>query len=149
MIAKTPLLATGVCLFALCFGAGCGRVQGPQRVPIRGAILFNNQMLKAGRITFVPIEGSKGPTAVATVTDGFYDFKSTTGPVVGKNKVQIESIVDLGFAMDDEAAYAKAAMEKGGLPVLPPQPIPAEFNQRSNLVVEVSPDGEKKLDFSL
>jgi hypothetical protein len=33
--------------------------------------------------------------------------------------------------------------------VLPPQPIPAEFNQRSNLVVEVSPDGEKKLDFSL
>jgi hypothetical protein len=33
--------------------------------------------------------------------------------------------------------------------VLPPQPIPSEFNQQSKLVVEVLPDGEKKLDFSL
>lgn len=149
MTENVRCLAAGVCLLAVCSGVGCSRAPGPQRVPIRGAVLFNNQMLKAGRITFIPIDGSKGPTAVATVTDGFYDFKPTNGPVVGKNKVQIESIIDPGFAIDDEAAYAKAAVEKAGAPVLPQQPIPSEFNQRSTLVVEVSPDGEKKLDFSL
>jgi hypothetical protein len=140
-----------VCIGLLAIGGvvGCGGSKGPQRVAVRGAILFNNEMLKTGRITFTPIDGSKGPTAVATVTDGFYDFNALNGPCVGKNKVQIESIIDPGFAMDDEAAYAKASKEKGGVPVLPQQPIPAEFNQQSKLVVEVSPDGEKKLDFSL
>jgi hypothetical protein len=134
-------------LLAVCWIVGCGGSKGPQRVAVRGAILFKNEMLRAGRIT--PIDGSKGPTAVATVTDGFYDFNALNGPCVGKNKVQIESIIDPGFAMDDEAAYAKASKEKGGAPVLPPQPIPSEFNQQSKLVVEVLPDGEKKLDFSL
>lgn len=136
-------------LLMICCVFGCGDSNGPQRVAVRGAILFQNEMLKAGRITFTPIDGSKGPTAVATVTDGFYDFNAVNGPVAGKNKVQIESIIDPGFAMDDEVAYAKASQEKGGVPVLPQQPIPPEFNRQSKLVVEVSPDGEKKLDFSL
>jgi hypothetical protein len=136
-------------LLAVCWSLGCGGSRGPQRVAVRGAILFNNEMLKSGRITFTPIEGSKGPSAVATVTDGFYDFNALNGPVVGKNKVQIESIIDLGFAMDDEAAYAKASKESGGASVSKQPQIPPEFNQQSKLVVEVSPDGEKKLDFSL
>ncbi|HEY4261473.1 MAG TPA: hypothetical protein VGM98_14995 [Schlesneria sp.] len=138
-----------VSLLAMCWLVGCGGSKGPPRVAVRGAILFQNEMLKAGRITFTPIDGSKGPAAVATVTDGFYDFNALNGPVVGKNKVQIESILDPGFAMDDDVAYAKASKEKGGAPVLPQQPIPPEFNQQSKLVVEVSPEGEKKLDFSL
>lgn len=132
-----------------CFLNGCGRRTGPQRIAVQGAILFDNQLLKAGRITFSPVEETKGPTAVATVTDGFYDFSPRTGPVLGKNKVQIEALPNLGFELDDEASYAKAAQEKNGQPVLPPQTIPAEYNARSTLIVTVSPQGEKKFDFTL
>jgi hypothetical protein len=116
---------------------------------VRGAILFNTQMLKSGRITFVPTDGTKGPVSVTTVSDGFYDFPRRNGPVVGKHKVRIESIVDPGFELDDEAAYAKAAQQPTGKPVLPRQPIPAQYNDQTTLTATVSPDGETKLDFSL
>lgn len=140
-------LSVLICAVSLSLIVGCGRPSGPRRVAVRGAILFDNQPLRAGRIKFTPIETSKGPTAVATVTDGFYDFDVRTGPVVGKHKVQIESIVQPGFELDDEAAYARKAAEQPAKSVLPPQPIPPEFNERTTLTVTVSPDGEKKLDF--
>lgn len=142
-------LATVACAIGLLLVLGCGRSAGPRRVAVRGAILFDNRPLKAGRIKFTPIESSKGPAAVATVTDGFYDFDARSGPVVGKHKVQIESIVDPGFELDNEAAYAQQASQRVAKPVLPPQPIPPEFNERTTLTVTVSPEGEKKLDFSV
>ena len=141
-----PALA---CAAGLSLMLGCGRPSGPRRVAVRGAILFDNQPLKAGRIKFTPIDTSKGPTAVATVTDGFYDFNARNGPVVGKHKVQIESLIDPGFELDNEAAYARKATQMVAKPVLPPQPIPPEFNERTTLTVTVSPEGEKKLDFSV
>lgn len=137
------------CVVTIGMTSGCGRQSGPPRIAVHGAILFKNEMLKMGRIKFTPVEGSKGPTAVATVTDGFYEFDLRTGPVMGKHKVQIESFVDPGFALDDESAYAKAAQQQTDRPVLPSQAIPPEFNERSTLVVTVSADGENKLDFSL
>ena len=137
-----------ICSMTVLVATGCGR-SGPPRVAVRGAILFENQMLKSGRITFTPVEGSKGPAAVAVVTDGFYAFDWRTGPVVGKHRVQIESILNPGFELDDESAYAKAAQQQTGRAVLPPQSIPLEFNERSKLVVTVTPVGETKLDFSL
>jgi len=141
-----PVLACAVCLSLI---VGCGRPSGPRRVAVRGAILFDDRPLKAGRIKFTPIETSKGPTSVATVTDGFYDFDARNGPVVGKHKVQIESIVEPGFELDDEGAYAQRAKQQTGAPVLPPQPIPPEFNERTTLTVNVSPEGETKLDFTV
>jgi hypothetical protein len=149
MSATIRTLLTAGLLAIVLSNPGCGGSSGPSRVSVRGAILFNNEMLKAGRITFTPVDDSKGPAAVATVTDGFYEFTASNGPVVGKHKVRIESIVDPGFAMDDESAYSQAAQQQAGRPVIPRQPIPPEFNERSTLVVTVSPDGEKKLDFSL
>lgn len=128
---------------------GCGRPAGPARVALEGAVLFDHQPLKAGRIKFTPSDGNKGPTAVATITDGFYEFESRNGPVVGKNKVQIESIPDLGFALDDEAAYAKAVTKNGGKPALPAEAIPSDFNSRTTLVVTVSSDGDRKHDFTI
>lgn len=139
------MILTSLTLIGL---AGCSRSKGPPRVAVAGAILFDGQPVKAGRITFTPAEGNKGPSAVATVSDGFYQFDSRTGPVVGKNKVQIESLPDPGFELDDEVAYAKAQKEKNAVPI-PPQVIPPEYNERSTLLATVSPDGDKKLDFTL
>ena len=127
---------------------GCSRPAGPQRVAVQGAILFGGKPLKVGRIRFVPTNGTKGPTAAASVKKGFYEFTAVTGPVVGKHRVEIESIPDAGFELDDEAAYAKAQKEKQTVP-LPPQPVPPQYNERSTLVVSVDPRGDKKYDFNL
>jgi len=142
------LLVMACIAVALCV-LGCGHAQGPPRVAIRGAILFQDKPLKAGRIQFVPADGARGPTAVATVTDGFYDFDRLTGPIVGKHQIQIEAILNPGFELDNEAAYAAAVLRQGGGAVLPVQPIPPEFNTRTTLTATVSLDGEKKFDFNL
>lgn len=135
------------CLVSL---AGCGRKGTVQRVAVDGQILFGGQPLKSGRILFIPTDGTKGPAAVASVSEGKFQFTSRTGPVVGKNKVEIESTINPGFALDDEQSFAKAVEEKGDQgPVLPKQEIPAKYNRNSKLMVEVSRSGERTLQFEL
>ena len=52
--------------------------------------------------------------------------------------------MNLGFAIDDEAAFAK----RGGKP-LPPNPIPPQFNRDSQLVVEVKSGEENNYDVAV
>ena len=137
-----------VCSVVLLVTSGCGRPTGPQRVAVQGTILFDGQPLQAGRIRFIPTEGTKGPSAAGSVEKGFYEFTSSNGPVVGKHRVEIEAIPNPGFELDDEAAYAKAQKEKNAVP-LPSQPIPPQYNERSTLTAAVDPKGEKKFDFNL
>lgn len=141
-------LRTASCaLIAACL-AGCGQAPGPQRVAISGEVLFGTEPLESGRIHFIPIEGTQGPAAVALVTDGVYSFERNNGPVVGTNKIMIESVIDPGFEIDDEVAYAEAVRARKGRPVLPREVIPPEYNTKSNLVATVSLD-EPVLDFEL
>jgi hypothetical protein len=128
---------------------GCSRTAGPERVAVRGEIRFNDEPLESGRIKFTPIEAAIGPTAVATVTAGVYALDKQNGPVVGTNRIQIESLPDPGFEMDDEVAYAQAQKAKKGRPVIPAEVIPPEYNERSKLVETISADGQTELDFDL
>lgn len=138
-----------VCLLViLCIG-GCSRPSGPQRVAVQGLIDLDGEPLKAGRISFEPVEGTSGPSAVATVTDGAYQLNERIGPIVGKNKVRIESLPDPGFAIDDEAAYAQADEQKKGRPVLPREVIPPEYNSNSTQVVDVSTAQKLTFDFHI
>jgi hypothetical protein len=59
---------------------------------------------------------------------------------VGQNRVEVEADLNLGFAIDDEAAFAK----RGKL--LPPNPIPAKYNSQSTLAVEIKAGEENKYD---
>jgi len=136
------------CLISVCL-TGCSRPSGPQRLAISGEVLFGQEPLESGRIRFIPIEETTGPVAVAVVTDGIYVFDRENGPVLGKNRVQIESLPDPGFDLDDEEAYAKAIRARNGRPVLPPELIPPEYNARSNLVATIEMGGETELDFEL
>lgn len=121
-----------------------------ERVAARGAVQFDGRPLAAGKITFLPIDGTKGPAAVATITDGFYEFDRATGPVIGRHRVEIEALVDPGFPLDDEAAYARAAAKTtAGKPVLPPETIPAVYNRQSNLQATIERGGDQKFDFLL
>jgi len=130
---------------------GCGWKSGPARVAIDGVVLVSGAPLKDGRISFIPAEETTGPVAVARVVAGNFRFNSRTGPVVGKHKVRIESILDLGFPLDDERAYANAVREKAdtGESVLPRQPIPPEYNDQTELSVEISTKGSRHYEFQI
>lgn len=128
---------------------GCGRSTQPTRIAIAGEVVLDEKPLDSGRIMFIPIDGTKGPTATAFVKDGFYSFDRENGPVVGKNKVQIESVPDLGFELDDEAAYANAHRANNGKPVIAPEKIPPQYNRDSKLVADLSSGANAEMNFSL
>jgi hypothetical protein len=123
--------------------AGCGS-SGPVRAPIRGKITVGGQPLAAGRILFTPVAPNQGPATSAVVTAGEYVIPEEEGPVVGTNRVEVEAELHLGFALDDEAAFAK----RGGKP-LPPNPIPPQYNRESQLVVEVKAGEENSYDVTI
>jgi hypothetical protein len=134
LVFLTPMIAAA---------PGCGK-SGPVRAPIQGKITVGGQPLAKGRILFTPIAPNHGPATSAMIAEGVYSIPQNEGPVVGKNRVEVEADLNLGFALDDEAAFAK----RGGKP-LPPNPIPPQFNRESQLVVEVQPGAENTYDVTV
>jgi hypothetical protein len=139
-LAFTILIACGL--------LGCGH-DGPERHAVQGGVLFDGQPLEAGQIRFVPTGETKGPAAVATISQGFYELPRRVGPVAGKHRIEIEGQIAPSFEIDDEQAYARVHAETKGKP-LPPQPIPPKYNAKSTLIADVSnDDSANKLDFDL
>lgn len=122
--------------------AGCGG-DGWQRTTVSGNVTVGGTPLKAGRILFIPQSPTNGPVASAAVVDGAYTIAKKEGPVAGLHRVEVEAELPLGFALDDEAAFA----QRGGVP-LPPQPIPPQFNSQSQLTIEVQ-SGHNKYDVAV
>jgi len=137
--ARTCLVAA----IALATAAGCGQA-GPARAPIQGKITVGGKPLAAGRILFTPVTPTKGPAASARITAGEYKLDKADGPIVGQNRVAVEGDLNLGFAIDDEAAFAK----RGGKP-LPPNPIPPAFNSQSTLTAEVKSGETNTFDVAI
>lgn len=119
---------------------GCGG-SAPTRAPIKGQVAVGGQPLASGRILFTPLSPTQGPAVATLVKDGRYELPQEEGPVVGKNKVEVEAA--LGIALDDEAAVAKL---KGRIP---PNPIPPDFNLRSQLVAEVQAGQQNTYDVTI
>jgi hypothetical protein len=130
-------------LLAIALFAGCGNT-GPVRAPIQGNVTVAGQPLAAGRILFTPVAPNQGPATSAVITAGEYKIPKGEGPIVGKNRVEVEADLNLGFAIDDEAAFAK----RGGKP-LPPNAIPPQFNRESQLVVEVKAGEDNSYDIAV
>lgn len=121
-------LAAGIVLAA----AGCGG-SGPERGAIAGKVTVSGQPLASGRILFLPQAPNKGPTASATIVGGEYALDDSDGPVVGANRVEVEATPDLGFEIDDEAAFASRQPSAA-----PKNPIPPEYGPQSKQSVTVA-----------
>jgi hypothetical protein len=134
--ARLPLLV----LVAL---AGCGETT-PQRAPVAGKVTVGGQPLAKGRILFIPLSPNQGPTTSAAIVAGEYKIPKAEGAVVGQNRVEVEADWNLGFAIDDEAAYAKRC----GQP-LPPNSIPPQYNRESKLVAEVKAGQDNAFDVTV
>lgn len=125
---------------AIGFAAGCGP-SGPQRAAVHGRVTIADQPLASGQILFVPVAPNSGPAVSAAIVNGEYKIDESEGPIIGKNRVEVRGERPLGFAIDDEQAFA----QRGGAP-LPPDPIPPQFNENSTLFLEVVADQDNKYD---
>jgi len=144
MFRLVQLLAfTGALLalaLAIVSSIGCGQA-GVPRGGVQGRVTIGGKPLARGRVLFLP---ASGPTVSAAVVNGEYQLPRREGPVAGANRVEVEADLDLGFAIDDEAAFARL----GGRP-LPPSPIPPEFNRRSQLGLEIEAGVEHTFDIAV
>lgn len=101
-----------LCYLAICLASvtlgGCG-ARGPQRVSVAGTVTVDGQPLKSGTVQFIPTSQTKGPSASAMVTNGQFKLNSSDGPLAGVLRVEIIVHKELGFAIDDDAAFADAS----------------------------------------
>ena len=75
------------------FWAGCGRGDGPDRLPLHGTVTLPNGEKPSGySISFLPVKGQPGPSATTKLTDGSYQFDRSNGPTKGPHEVTVKKI---------------------------------------------------------
>ena len=88
-----PSRGLGLVFLLLLWGVslgGCAEpARGAQRLPVKGTVLQQGQPMPAGSISFLPIEGTSGPAANTSITQGKYQFTQANGPVAGRHRVVI------------------------------------------------------------
>ena len=113
---------------------GCGDT-GPRRVPVAGTVTVDGALLEKGTIQFSPVDNS-GPMVAVTVDSGSFQVPADSGPIAGECKVNVLVQKDLGFALDDDVAYAQAA-SKARRPLSPSPARPPVFVDQSQQIVQL------------
>ena len=101
--------------------------------------------MDAGVITLVPEPGSSGLAAGGVIEDGSYSIASK-GPLPGKYLVQITASRPTGEMV--EAPTIGPGSEAGTMVEQTEQYIPANYNENTELIVEIEP-GSNRHDFTL
>ena len=135
------------CLLLILFSLvsqGCsGRTDGLPRGSVRGIIQLDGTPIEQGHISFYPIRDTKGPVVGGTISAGKYSLSSSTGPVIGWNRMEI--------------SWKRKTGRK--VPAGPPRPagsmvdeiteaVPAKYNTESTLEHEVKA-GKNVFDLDL
>lgn len=140
-----PSLITA-CLAALTAGCGSETVTHT-RAAVQGTVTLNGEMLRSGRVRFVPIDGTPGPKTTLDIIDGHFLADAELGPVVGRHRVEVLSDDSHLPAPDDEGAMER--LRESGPPDTTPQVIPPRFSTNSQLSVSVSETEFNRFDFEL
>ncbi len=120
--------------------AGCGG-STDGRVAIGGEVVFDGAPLKLGTIEFQPVDAS-GVVTGGVVTDGKFAVTAEQGPKPGKYKVIITET-------DTSAAVVEEAPGDSTKIPIPKQRVPAKYNTKTELQVDVPPKGDKAMKFTL
>ena len=84
------------CALVLFFAVAIGCSEGPRRASVGGTVSVAGKPLERGVITFIPVEGGKGPRAGGEISDGEYSLDGSAGAVVGKCRVEIRGFRKTG-----------------------------------------------------
>lgn len=139
------IVGAAVLAFLVALPPGCnGRDDGPPRVAVDGEVTFRGRPVEKGSILFVPMGETQGPKTGAVIEGGRYRLSNDRGPVIGKLRVEIRAEQKLDYDITEPTESVKHIGEP-----MPRSEIPPEFNDRSRLVVETTPDGDNSFDFHL
>jgi hypothetical protein len=136
---KRPLLIFLAAMLLL--ASGCGR-GGADRGAVSGTVKLDGKPVEQGSILFTPIEGARGTVAGGEIKNGRYELSSKTGPVVGRNRVDIRAMRKTGKMVP------KAFAPPGEMVPEQVEAIPPRFNLNSELKVEIK-SGDNTADFDV
>jgi hypothetical protein len=127
-------------LCMLCF-LGCAD-SGPLTAEVSGTVRLDGRPIEEGSIQFIPVEGSKGPSAGGVIQDGKYHIPRKKGVTVGTNRVELRAFKNAGTKIQDPTAPPGVRTEARV------QAFPPEFNDRSTVVKEIQA-GSNAIDFDV
>ncbi|HVK16948.1 MAG TPA: hypothetical protein VM533_08355 [Fimbriiglobus sp.] len=137
--ARTALVALAA-LAALWAAAGCGGEKRARTARVNGKVTYKGKAVPNGTVTFIPASG--GPSATGEIAkDGTFSmttYSSGDGAILGKHKVVIVAMQDMGEKLPEERVP------------LPPPIVPNRYTNpaTSPLTAEVQ-DGENSPVFDL
>jgi hypothetical protein len=120
--------------------AGCSSSDSG-RSRVQGAVSYGGEAVDDGGIAFIPEEGGASQVrATGEIRDGNYDLDVSRGPYPGKYRVEIFWYKKTGRQIASPSGKAVKNETK--------QAIPAKYNDKTELKVEVKP-GRNTFDFDL
>ena len=122
-----PVLFIIIGCLAIALG-GCNKKD--EQFAIRGRVSYEGEPIADGKILFMPSDESR-PQAIAKIVDGEYATASPGGVFVGEYKVQVFGYRGTGKLQDLGELY-------GGKQEQQVQYLPAQFNQESELTLNIS-----------
>jgi hypothetical protein len=127
-------------LMAMLAASAVGCSKGSDRASVSGKVTFDGQPVASGQIAFEP--RGTGRLGIAQIADGAYKMAAEQGPTPGEYVVRITANRPTG---------AKTAGGRGGDAQVDvyEQFIPAKFNDRSELKVQIDDAAEVVRDFEL
>ena len=111
-----------------------------QRASIKGMVSLDGEPVFQGTVKLIPVEGTRGPMVGALIRDGEYSIARRLGPIPGKYRVEIVSMVRTGRKVKDPSS--KQLVDEYE------QTIPSRYNRESELTFDVR-DGANAMDFDL
>ena len=130
--------ASALCILCL---FGCAD-SGPPTAEVSGTVQLDGRPIEEGSIQFIPVEGSRGPSAGGVIQDGKYHIPRKKGVTVGTNRVELRAFKNAGTKIQDPTAPPGVRTEARV------QAFPPEFNDRSTVVKEIRA-GSNTIDFDV
>jgi hypothetical protein len=118
---------------------GCGNNDG--RLAVSGNVKLDGKPLPEGSIEFLPIAGTGGPTAGATIEEGKYRIAAGRGLFAGQFRVKISAQRNTGRQAMDPYRGVKYDVQE--------QYLPARYNRKSRLEAVLTAEGANVFDFDL
>jgi hypothetical protein len=129
------------CLLIGAITLGCG-ADTNGRVPLAGQVFLNGQPLDRGSIEFHP-QDAAGMLTGGVIKDGVFEIPATQGATPGKYQVRVFA-AGTGVEIDPSQPPGPESARQVAV-----ERIPARFNLKSELEVEIAPQGNKDLRFDL
>lgn len=121
--------------------AGCGL--GAAGTAVTGSVTLDGEPLESGRIVFEP-QGA-GKMAIGTIAQGTYQIAADQAPTPGTYLIRITAERPTG----KNTAVVSRSLEDQAPAEQYEQYLPAKYNSRSELTLQIPQDSTGKHDFAL